>query len=114
MHEISVAQSMMDVVAESARQRNIRQVRRINLIIGEWSAISPEALTTCFEMVAQESGELFAGAQLVIRQALATGECLTCGERFPADITGLSCPDCGGAARLIAGTELAVDSYEGD
>ncbi|HWI65485.1 MAG TPA: hydrogenase maturation nickel metallochaperone HypA [Symbiobacteriaceae bacterium] len=114
MHELSLAQSLMDVVVESAAREGISRVRRINIIIGEWSAIIPDALTGSFEMLAAESGGLFAQAELNITKRPAMGQCKACGAEFPAEAHGLICPQCGSAARLLTGLELAVDSYEGD
>lgn len=114
MHELSLAQSLMDVVAESAAREGIHRVRTVTAVVGEWSAIIPEVLINCFDMLAAEGNDLFAGARLTVTRQPAMGECKSCGERFPAELTGLLCPACGAAARLISGTELAVDSYEGD
>jgi len=114
MHELSLAQSLMDVVAESAAREGIARVQRVTVVVGEWSAIVPDALIHCFEMLAVETGGLFDGASLVVTRKAAEGECKACGERFPAEVNGLRCPTCGGAARLITGTELSVDSYEGE
>ncbi|HYF92500.1 MAG TPA: hydrogenase maturation nickel metallochaperone HypA [Symbiobacteriaceae bacterium] len=114
MHELSLAQSLMDVVSESAAQEGIRRIHRVTAVVGAWSAIIPEVLTNCYDMLAAEAGDLFAGSQLIIVTKPAMGECKSCGEQFPAEVTGLICPACGSGARLITGTELAVDSYEGD
>ena len=114
MHELSLAQSLMDIVADSAAREGISRVRQVTAVVGEWSAIVPEVLANCYEMLAAEAGAIFEGSHLIVVTQPAMGECKACGERFPAEVTGLLCPTCGSAARLITGTELAVDSYEGD
>lgn len=115
MHELSLAQSMMDLVAESAAREGIRHISRVTVVVGQWSAVLPYALTSCFEMLAAEwPGALFGGAELIINQQPAMAECRACGQQFPAEEAGLICPTCGSGARLLTGTELAVDSYEGD
>jgi hydrogenase nickel incorporation protein HypA/HybF len=115
MHELSLAQSMMELVADSAAREGIAHVKRVTVIIGQWSAVVPYSLTSCFDMLAAEwDGGLFQGAELIINQQPAMAECKACGKQFPAEETGLICPACGSGARLLSGTELAVDSYEGD
>jgi len=114
VHELSLAQAIIDRVSEDARQRGIRQVRRVTLRVGEWSAVLPDSLAFGFELLAQAAGEPVAGAQLVIHMVPAEGECPACGHRFPTGETGLRCPACGGSARLVAGGELDIESYEGE
>ncbi|MGE5675528.1 MAG: hydrogenase maturation nickel metallochaperone HypA [Mycobacterium leprae] len=114
MHEFSLAQSLMGLVADSARQQGIRQVHQVTVVVGEWSAVLPEALTGSFEILAQTGDELFRGAELVVVRSAAMGLCGGCGQRFEAGESGLICPQCGGSAQLASGNELYVDSYEGD
>lgn len=115
MHEFSLAQSIADLVTDSARQEGIKQIRRVTVVVGEWSAVMPDALITSFAAIAGVSGELLEGAAMEVRMSPAVGECAACGGlRFPASDGGLTCPGCKGGAVLLSGTELRVDSYEGD
>jgi hydrogenase nickel incorporation protein HypA/HybF len=114
MHEFSLAQSLMQLVEESARQEAITHVRRVTVVVGEWSAVMPDALAGSFAILAADSGGLFTDAELQVTQRAAHGECNVCGQQFPAEEGGLFCPGCGAAAHLISGNELYVDSYEGD
>lgn len=114
MHEFSLAQSLMGLVGESARQEGISHIRRVTVVVGEWSAVLPDALTGSFAILAADSGELWKDAELLIVKNPTTGECEGCGHRFEVEEAGLFCPVCGAAARLTSGTELYVDSYEGE
>lgn len=115
MHEFSLAQSLMALVEEDAGQRGIRRVSRVKVVVGAWTAVLPDALTASFAILAATGGELFRGAELVITQRPATGECTQCGHTFEVGELGLaSCPRCGGVARLVSGNELYVESYEGE
>lgn len=133
MHEFSLAQSLMNVVAESAQAESITHISRVTVVVGEWTAVLPDALAASFALLAEagvgrpdgahdlaDAGApgpgqaLFRGAELVIVCQPASGICVECGEDFAASAAGLICPRCGGAARLKAGHELYVDSYEGE
>lgn len=114
MHELSLAQSIADVVAESAAQRGIRRVSRVIVVVGEWSSVVPEALAVGFQFVAAAAGDLLAGAELQVIPEPVQAECTSCGHAFAAGQTGLTCPVCGGPARLTAGMALQIDSYEGE
>lgn len=114
MHELSLAQSVIDRVAEHARGRGIRQVHRVTVRVGAWSAVLPDSLLFGFELLSQAAGEPMAGAEMVIQSVPAEGECTACGHRFLVGEAGLCCPACGGSARLTAGAELDIESYEGE
>ncbi|HYF95304.1 MAG TPA: hydrogenase maturation nickel metallochaperone HypA [Symbiobacteriaceae bacterium] len=115
MHEFSLAQSIADLVTGSAREEGISRIRRVTVLVGEWSAVLPDALTTSFAAIAGVSGPILEGAEMVVQISPAMGECAACGGlRFPASEGGLTCPGCKGGAILVSGTELRVDSYEGD
>lgn len=115
MHEFSLAQSLMALVEEDAGKRGIRHVSRVKVVVGAWTAVLPDALSASFAILAETGGELFRGAELVIVERPATGECTQCGHTFEAGELGLAaCPRCGGVARLVSGNELYVESYEGE
>ncbi|HEY3778827.1 MAG TPA: hydrogenase maturation nickel metallochaperone HypA [Rhizomicrobium sp.] len=61
MHELAVAQSIVEKAEEVAAGRT---VLRITIEIGMESCVSPEALAFCFELVAEQSAA--AGAMLDI------------------------------------------------
>lgn len=113
MHELSLAQAVADLVLASAKEQSITRIRRVTVVIGAWSAVQPDVLRSCFAMVTAQFPLLDTAELAVITQPV-TGKCLTCGRHFDAEAAGLRCPACGSAARLVAGTDLAVDSYEGE
>jgi len=114
MHELSLAQAIIDQVGEHARAQGFRRVKRVTLRVGEWSAVLHDSLIFGFELLSQAAGEPMAGAELEIRSVPAEGACSACGRRFRVGESGLICPDCGGAAKLVAGDELDIESYEGE
>jgi len=114
MHELGLAQSVIDAVAADARQRGFSHVKRVTLLIGEWSAVLPDSLETGFSILSSLEGELFTGTELRIQREPARGICAACGREFPVGQDGLLCPDCGVAGRLVNGVELQIQSYEGE
>lgn len=114
VHELGLAQNVIEAVGADARRRGFRRVKRVTLRIGEWSAVLPESLEAGFAVLAALEGGLFAGTELLIEREPARGVCTVCGRSFPAGRSGLICPGCGGAGRLQSGVELEVKSYEGE
>lgn len=114
MHEFSLAQNIADMITASAQENGITHIRKVSVVVGQWSAVMPEALQTSFQVIAGVSGPVLEGAAMDITLKEARARCLACQTEYPADEQGLICPACGAAAQLVAGAEFYVDSYEGD
>ncbi len=64
MHELSLAQSVVDIVEDAARREGAARVASIRLEIGELSHVEPESLAFAFEVAAREGSAR--GARLEI------------------------------------------------
>jgi hydrogenase nickel incorporation protein HypA/HybF len=107
MHELSIAES----VVESVRERTgDRQVTIVRLRVGRLSGVVPDALRFCFELVA--AGTPLEGAELQIEEPHGVAHCRSCERDFEIDIPILLC-DCGSAdVSVRSGDELQVKSVE--
>jgi hydrogenase nickel incorporation protein HypA/HybF len=105
MHELSIARSIVGIVDEAAKGR---RVRRVVLEIGQLSGVLPEAISFCFDVVAE--GTAAQGAVLDIRHIEGRASCIDCGAEFttPSLLTPCAC----GGRRLtrLHGEELNVKS----
>ena len=107
MHELSITQSVVDVVT---RRTGSDRVAKVHLQIGKLSGIVPDSVRFCFELIAADTP--LAGATLEIDEPLGRGHCQTCGDDFELRDLILLCR-CGSAdVQVVAGTELAVKSVE--
>ena len=111
MHEMSLAESVLQIIEESARAQNFQRVRTVVLEIGALSAVEPDAMRFCFDAVT--SGSIADGARLEILDKPGEGWCAGCNktvllrERF-----GL-CPECGGTrVEITGGNEMRVKDLE--
>lgn len=104
MHELSLAESMIDIVRDHADRQGFQTVNSILLSCGRLSCINPKALEFAFEVQARNT--VAEGATLQIRLLPAALYCFSCeNEREVQAHTG-TCPDCGGhEVALTAGTE---------
>lgn len=107
MHEMSLAESVLEIIEGSAREQDFRRVRRVVLEIGQLAAVEPDAMRFCFDAVMR--GTLAEGAELQIVETPGAGVCLQCGaaavmrERY-----GL-CVECGSARlQVTAGERMRV------
>jgi hydrogenase nickel incorporation protein HypA/HybF len=107
MHELSITQSVVDAVCERAAGRRVRSVR---VEVGALTAVVPEAMEFCFDLVA--AGTAAEGARLDIERRAAAAHCNSCGTEFALPDAILLC-GCGSAdVAVTAGRELRILTME--
>jgi hydrogenase nickel incorporation protein HypA/HybF len=110
VHELSVAQAVVDI---AARHAGGRPVKVIELKVGHLRQVVPSALEFAFELVAQ--GTVLEGAELRMEEVAARGACRTCRADTPLPEFPLCCRSCGGFdVEVTHGEELLVDALELD
>jgi hydrogenase nickel incorporation protein HypA/HybF len=108
MHELSIAEGVIGVVERHAHGR---KVEKVELKVGHLRQVVPSALEFAFELVSK--GTVAEGAELVMEQVPAAGECRGCGESTPLPGFPLVCASCGGFdVEVTQGEELLVESLE--
>ena len=66
MHEMSLAESALQIIEQAAVANNLRRVSKVRLEIGQLMAVEPQSLRCCLELVAR--GSLADGAELEITE----------------------------------------------
>ncbi len=111
MHEMSLAESIIQIVEEAARRELAQRVRLVVLEIGSLSSVAPDALQFCFEVVARHS--LAEGARLEIITVPGQGWCLSCATTVAMEGLYSPCPHCGGyQVQPTTGMEMRVKEIE--
>ena len=112
MHEMSIAQSIVQIVKEQiAQMDHSGRVTRINLKVGKLRAVIPESLKFCFSIAAQDTG--IEEAQLHIEQVPVKIVCQACRATFDLDVPLFVCTECGASdVEVVSGEELHLDSIE--
>lgn len=112
MHELSIAQSIVDVVQTRAAECHATRVKGVRLRIGEASGVVTDSLSFCFEMLATLDPAL-AGAQLTIDTVPHLARCRSCDREFAVTNFIVQCPQCEGwDAEVLSGAELQVIEME--
>jgi hydrogenase nickel incorporation protein HypA/HybF len=112
MHEMSIAESVLGIVEETARREGLSCVREVRLEIGRLAAVEVEALRFCFDAVVR--GSVAEGASLAIDETPGTAWCFGCSQSVPIDARGELCPRCGGAQLQVnGGTEMRIKDLLG-
>ncbi len=113
MHELSIAQNILDIVVAAAEKEGAQKITSITLVAGETRAIVSEQLTFCFEVIA--GGTIADGAELDPEIVPVRGMCRGCGEGFIVEDLLYICPKCqGGDIEIPGGTELRIKDIEVD
>jgi len=111
MHEMSLAEGVLQVIEDYARKEGYRRVKTVTLEIGRLSGAEPEAMRFCFDAVVR--GTLADGAALEIVETEGSGWCLACGKTVPVAARYDPCPDCGGyQVQATGGMEMRVKELE--
>lgn len=111
MHEMSLAEGAMELIAEAARREGFGRVRTVWLEIGRLAAVEPDALRFCFDAVM--TGTLAEGARLEIVDLPGQAWCGQC----QVDVILLEddgiCPQCGGfELRITGGDQMRLKELE--
>ena len=76
MHEVSLLESMLEIIREHAVRHQARRVHRVTLHVGDLSGVVPEALRFAFEVVTH--GTIAENADLETVRVPVLCRCLNC------------------------------------
>ena len=112
MHEMGVAMQIIEIAQASIpADMGGARVARVNLKVGKLSAIVPDSLRFCFEVVARDTP--LAGAELHIEEIPVQACCNACRHEWAIDQPAFVCPACdSGEITLLSGRELDIESLE--
>lgn len=113
MHELSLAESIVTLVAAEAAREHMRAVSRVELDVGTGSAIEVDTLHYCFPIVA--AGTVVERADLVVNRIVMQARCRECGTGFTAEELISPCPRCGAhGPDILTGRGMRVKSFSGE
>jgi hydrogenase nickel incorporation protein HypA/HybF len=108
MHEISIAESIVEIAEAEARKVNATAIEAIGLRLGEFTTIVREALEFAFDVARQ--GTMAQHARLDVVLVPMVVECVVCDEADHAVRRGfLVCERCGFPLKIVSGEELLID-----
>jgi hydrogenase nickel incorporation protein HypA/HybF len=107
MHEMSLAEGILQIVEDAAAQRGFNRVTEVRLEIGALSGVEVEALGFCLDVVLK--GSIADGARVELERLPGRGWCLGCGEAVEIAALYEACPKCGSyQVQATGGTEMRV------
>lgn len=111
MHEMSLAEGVLQLIEDSAKTQNFSSVRTVWLEIGQLAGVEAEAMKFCFDAVVRDS--IAQDAQLVIIETPGQAWCLHCAEVVHVQALYDACPKCGShQVQVTGGNEMRVKELE--
>ncbi len=111
MHEMSLAQGVIDALEAQASRDAFSSVTRVVLEVGALSCVDAHALEFCFGAVSRDT--IADGAALEIRTPPGRAHCFGCDQDVTVERRGDGCPSCGSHQLIVTGgEELKVKEME--
>ena len=110
---MSIAQSLIDVLKEEMVSHRVKSLRTVRLNIGQMSAVVPEALSFCFQVITK--GTDLEGVKLIMDIVPLMGSCNECGKEFEIVDYQFICARCGSSKiNTIGGKDMSIVEMEVD
>jgi hydrogenase nickel incorporation protein HypA/HybF len=104
MHELYLAESILDIVKEYAAKQHFQKVNSISLSFGRLSCIESKSLQFAFEVQAKDT--MAHGAELRFKIIPPVIHCFSCDKDLEVEAYEAICPQCKGEeVLLVGGTE---------
>jgi hydrogenase nickel incorporation protein HypA/HybF len=111
MHELPVAESILEIAQRQARLAHARRVTHLYLVLGQLSSFVDDSIQFYWDVISQ--GTLAEGAELHFERIPAELLCLDCSARFKMPDTSFDCPECGGSrVKVVAGDEFRLEAID--
>ncbi len=111
MHELSIAQSILETVREHVPSEDLRYVSQVKLRVGSLSGVVPESLDFSFRAITAETP--LKETQLEIQRMPFIVQCSVCSQTSSNDVGIVLCESCGSSnVHIVSGLELDVAEIE--
>jgi len=108
---MGIAQNIVEIVEQEMARHGITKITTIRLVVGEFTAVVPQSLTFCFEIITKDTP--LEGVKLEMEPVPLAGRCDKCGEEFVIQEYRFVCPKCQSQdIQTISGKELFVKEIE--
>ena len=113
MHELSIAQAILDRVADEVRRHPGARPRLVGVKIGEISGVACDALAFGFEVLVKDTP--WEPLRLEIDFRPRRHRCRACHREFAVSGFDTACPGCGSlGTELVSGDEMDLAFIEVD
>ena len=113
MHELSIAQNILEIVEENAKINKLTIISEEEIDVGAISGIVPESLEFAMDIIKKDT--FLKNAEIKINIIQAKAKCIKCDATFYTEDIYSICLKCGSyELDFIQGKELKVKSIKGE
>jgi hydrogenase nickel incorporation protein HypA/HybF len=111
MHEMSLAEGVLQIIEDAAKDQNFSRVKTVWLEIGLLAGVEVEAMRFCFDAVTRDT--IAQDAVLEIVQPPGLAWCLQCSCAVQVQALYDTCPKCGGyQLQVTGGNDMRVKELD--
>ena len=111
MHELGIAQCIIDIALRAARDNGGGKISTVRIQAGELRSIIADQLQFCFAFAAKDTPA--EGAKLEVDVLPIEAVCQDCRKEFRVKNFEFRCPDCRATSvRVVRGQELRIKEVE--
>jgi hydrogenase nickel incorporation protein HypA/HybF len=111
MHEMDITRQVLEIALKEAQKAGARNIKRINLVIGELSSVVDDSVQFYFDFLSRDS--IAQGAQLAFHRIPFQARCKKCQFVFTPETDCWECPQCRQwDVDIVSGKEFYLDSIE--
>ena len=111
MHELSIAQNLLEIVEQYVTPERRGAVREVRVRAGRLSGVLPDSLEFCYQAIT--AGTPLAGSRLKIETVPLRLNCATCDRISEVEEPLFRCPLCEGLqVEVVSGMELQIVDIE--
>ncbi|HMK08768.1 MAG TPA: hydrogenase maturation nickel metallochaperone HypA [Anaerolineales bacterium] len=111
MHELSFAESTLELALRHAQQAGAQRVVGLHLVVGEFTLLEPTSLDFYWERITQ--GTPADGSRITVRRVPAQLACSDCGRACDPHDESWACRTCGSSRlRLTSGDECYLEAID--
>jgi hydrogenase nickel incorporation protein HypA/HybF len=111
MHEMSIAQNILEIVQDTMSREQGGKLREVAVQVGELVAVVPESLEFCFNVLVENTE--WHGTRLKIEVLPVAADCRECRNRFHVEKFLFICPRCTSSdLNIVQGQELIIRHLE--
>ncbi len=111
MHEMSLAENIMQIIEETALEQKFTRVKTVTLQVGQLACVEQESLRFYFDVVTQDS--IAQQAKLEIIEVAGQAWCNQCDCHVSINAYYEACPHCGDfSLQVIQGDGMQIKELE--
>jgi hydrogenase nickel incorporation protein HypA/HybF len=112
IHEVSIAENILEIVEEVAKQHQLERIEKVVLEIGQFSGVEPDLLRFAFQVIVDNT--LLQNTEIEILTPPLVLYCRSCETEYLGEMEDLRCPVClGEEFDVRQGKEMLVRSIVG-